>query len=203
MELSGAVVPMATPITADREVDLETLETFTDSLVDAGVHGLFPGSSIGEFPSLTREQNRAIVETVVDTAADRTTVLAGCCDTNVEDVVDHIDVAADCGADAGVVVTPYYLRTTQGGLERFYREETIAAAREEADEIREQAREDAEVSAQERLEDARDEIEAEHEELIEQGENAREELAEQAAGREDEVVDYVTDLFEEAVHAQT
>jgi len=120
MQLSGAVVPMATPITTGREVDIKTLETFTDSLVDAGIHGLFPGSSIGEFPSLTREQNRAIVETVVDTAADRTTVLAGCCDTNVEDVVDHIDVAADCGADAGVVVTPYYLRTTQGGLERFF-----------------------------------------------------------------------------------
>lgn len=112
---------MATPITTHtQEVDIESLETFTDSLVDAGAHGLFPGSSIGEFPSLTREQNRVVVETVANVAADRTTVLAGCCDTNVEGVVDHIDVAADCGADAAVVVTPYYLQTTQVGLERFF-----------------------------------------------------------------------------------
>lgn len=112
---------MATPITdRSREVDVETLGTFTDSLVDAGVHGLFPGSSIGEFPSLTRDQNRVVVETVADAAADRTTVLAGCCDTNHENVVEHIDAAADCGADAAVVVTPYYLRTTQAGLEQFF-----------------------------------------------------------------------------------
>jgi len=121
MQLSGTVVPMATPITSgSQEVDINALETFTDSLVESGVDGLFPGSSIGEFPSLTHDQNQAVVETVVDAAADRTTVLAGCCETNVEDVLGLVDAAAECGADAAVVVTPYYLRTTQDGLERFF-----------------------------------------------------------------------------------
>jgi 4-hydroxy-tetrahydrodipicolinate synthase len=89
-------------------------------LVDAGVHGLFPGSSIGEFPSLTTAQNRQVVETVVDAADGDTDVMAGCCDTSVDDVLDNVQAANAAGADAAVVVSPYYLGTTQPGLERFF-----------------------------------------------------------------------------------
>ena len=122
MNLSGTVVPMATPVHGNRgAVDIDALETFTRRLVDAGVHGLFPGSSIGEFPSLTTEQNRKVVETVADVAGDDVTVMAGCCDTDVETVVENIAAADQAGADAGVVVSPYYLGTTQPGLGRFFR----------------------------------------------------------------------------------
>jgi 4-hydroxy-tetrahydrodipicolinate synthase len=89
-------------------------------LVDAGVHGVFPGSSIGEFPSFTPEQNKLIVE-VVAQEAEEATVMAGCCDTSVDATIDNISAAADAGADVGVVVSPYYLGTTQFGLRRFFR----------------------------------------------------------------------------------
>jgi 4-hydroxy-tetrahydrodipicolinate synthase len=126
MHLSGTVVPMATPIAADgRTVDEDALSEFTRSLVDAGVHGLFPGSSIGEFPSLTDEQNRTVVETVVRAADDETTVLAGCCDTSAPDVRAKVAAAAAAGADAAVVVTPYYLDAGQAGLRCFF--EYVAA----------------------------------------------------------------------------
>lgn len=112
---------MATPTDgAQRSVDHESLRQFTESLVDGGVDGLFPGSSIGEFASLTDTQNRRVIETVVDAAGDAT-VMAGCGDTSVDGVLDHIDAADSAGADAGVVVSPYYLGTTQTGLERFFR----------------------------------------------------------------------------------
>jgi 4-hydroxy-tetrahydrodipicolinate synthase len=111
---------MATPIDERRHVDERTLARFTESLVEAGVHGLFPGSSIGEFPSLTREQNRTVVRTVAGAADDETLVLAGCCDTSVDGVVDLIDAADAAGADGAVVVSPYYLDTTQAGLRRFF-----------------------------------------------------------------------------------
>jgi 4-hydroxy-tetrahydrodipicolinate synthase len=121
MNPSGTVVPMVTPTHGTRRtVDTDALRRFTRSLVDAGAHGLFPGSSIGEFPSLTAAQNRRVVETVADAADDRTTVLAGCCDTSVDDVLENIEAAADAGSDAAVVVSPYYLTTTQGGLDRFF-----------------------------------------------------------------------------------
>lgn len=112
---------MATPTRGDRRgVDTAALERFTGWLTDAGVHGLFPCSSIGEFPSLTAAQSREVVETVV-AAAEDTPVLAGCCDTSVDGVLDRIEAAAAAGADAAVVVSPYYLGTTPDGLDRFFR----------------------------------------------------------------------------------
>lgn len=121
MHLTGTVVPMAAPtLRRTGDVDVPTLEDFTNSLVDAGVHGLFPGSSIGEFPSLTSKQNRRIVEVVADIATEDTDVLAGCCDTSVDGVIDNIRAANAAGADAAVVVAPYYLNTTQEGLYRFF-----------------------------------------------------------------------------------
>ena len=122
MNLSGTVVPMATPTHgSQRSVDFESLSQFTNMLIDGGVHGLFPGSSIGEFSSLLREQNRRVVETVADASDDGTTVMAGCCDTSVDGVLNQIDAADSAGADAAVAVSPYYLGTTQTGLERFFR----------------------------------------------------------------------------------
>lgn len=121
MNLSGTVVPMATPTHgSQRAVDDESLEQFTQNLVDSGVHGLFPGSSIGEFSSLTTAQNQQVVETVADIADGQTDILAGCCDTSVDAVVENIEAADAAGADAAVVVSPYYLGTTQSGLERFF-----------------------------------------------------------------------------------
>jgi len=112
---------MATPIDADGSgVDEDTLVDFTRSLVDGGVDGLFPGSSIGEFPSLTDDQTRAVVRTVVEAADGETPVIAGCCNTSVADVRRLVAAAADAGADAAVVVTPYYLDTTQRGIVRFF-----------------------------------------------------------------------------------
>lgn len=128
MSLSGTFVPMATPTTGRRgDVDTAALREFTRTLVDGGVHGLFPCGSIGEFSSLDADQRRRVVECVVD-AADGTPVLAGCGDTSVAAVTDHIDAAAEAGADAAVVVTPYYLSTSQDGLRAFYRAVAAEAA---------------------------------------------------------------------------
>ncbi|MFB6219178.1 MAG: dihydrodipicolinate synthase family protein [Halobacteriaceae archaeon] len=122
MDLEGIIPPMVTPVTGrDGDVDTDRLAALTESLVEGGVHGLFPCGSIGEFPSLTREQRRTVVETVVDAAADDVPVLAGCGATSLGDVRALVSDAADAGADAAVVVTPYYLGTSQAGLREFYR----------------------------------------------------------------------------------
>lgn len=121
MQIEGTVCPMPTPTASrDPEIDRESLRSYTRFLVEGGVDGLFPCGSIGEFSSLTPDQRRTVFEEVVD-AADGGPVLAGCGDTSVESVLGHVDNAANAGADAAVVVTPYYLNTTQPGLERFFR----------------------------------------------------------------------------------
>ncbi len=118
MRLEGVVCPMPTP-TDGKGIDTDALESYTSHLVDGGVHGLFPCGSIGEFSSLTRRQRSLVLETVADVSGD-IPVLAGCGDTNVTNVRAHVADAADAGADAAVVVTPYYLSTTQQGLQRFF-----------------------------------------------------------------------------------
>ncbi|WP_265110788.1 dihydrodipicolinate synthase family protein [Halosolutus halophilus] len=118
MRLEGTVCPMPTP-TSGRSIDIETLAEYTDYLVNNGVHGLFPCGSIGEFSSLTRVQRRHVLEAVADRSGD-VPVLAGCGNTNTADVANHIEDAANAGADTAVVVTPYYLSTTQQGLQRFF-----------------------------------------------------------------------------------
>ncbi len=122
MRLEGTVCPMPTPTTG-RDIDTDALAEYTSYLIDGGVHGLFPCGSIGEFPSLTRAQRSDVLETVVDNADD-IPVLAGCGHTSAGDVTDHIRDADAAGVDAAVVVTPYYLSTTQDGLQRFF--ETVA-----------------------------------------------------------------------------
>lgn len=119
MNIKGTVPPMVTPTTGTTDVDTETLREFTDFLVQGGVDGLFPIGTTGEFPSLSREQRRDVIETVVDHSADLP-VLAGCGGTAVSAVRQYVADADDVGADAAVVVTPYYQDASQEGLRRFY-----------------------------------------------------------------------------------
>lgn len=118
MRLEGVVCPMPTPTNGDG-IDTGALKSYTSHLVSGGVHGLFPCGSIGEFSSLTRQERSLVFETVANESGD-IPVLAGCGDTNVSTVRSHVADAADAGADAAVVVTPYYLSTTQKGLQRFF-----------------------------------------------------------------------------------
>lgn len=119
MNVRGMVPPMVTPVDDNEEIDIKKIRHFTDRLVQGGVHGLFPVGSTGEFPSLTRSQRTAVIETVVE-RADDCPVLAGCGGTSVRNVQQYLADAAAAGADAGIIVTPYYMQTTQEGVCRFY-----------------------------------------------------------------------------------
>jgi 4-hydroxy-tetrahydrodipicolinate synthase len=71
------------------------------------------------FASLARDQRRRVVETVVDHSANLP-VLAGCGGTAVQSTRQYVADAANAGADAAVVVTPYYHNAAQEGLTRYY-----------------------------------------------------------------------------------
>lgn len=124
MDLQGSIPPMVTPIREETgDVNTEVLRTHTRFLVNGGASGLFPCGSTGEFSSLTRRQRKRVIGTVVE-EADDVPVLAGCGDTSVRRVNHLIADASQAGADAAVVVTPYYLETSQESLQTFFR--TIA-----------------------------------------------------------------------------
>lgn len=102
----GVLCPLVTPL-ADGDVDGAALAGLVDRLAGAGVDGFVPGGTTGEFASLTDEEYRAVVETTVD-AADGAPVMAGAADTTIPGTLERIETAADIGADAALVVIPYF-----------------------------------------------------------------------------------------------
>ncbi|ROP61170.1 4-hydroxy-tetrahydrodipicolinate synthase [Curtobacterium sp. PhB130] len=109
--LAGVIPPVCTPLTADGDVDVASLERLVGHLLTAGVHGLFPLGSTGEVAFLTDEQRRQVVDTVSRVAAGQVPVVAGVIDMTTPRVLPHIRQAESAGADAVVVTAPFYTRT--------------------------------------------------------------------------------------------
>ncbi len=98
--------PLVTPF-VDGDVDEAALAELVERLAEAGMDGLVPAGTTGEFASLTDEEYRTVVETTVD-AADGTPVLAGTAHTTVPGALERIETAAHAGADAALVTLPYF-----------------------------------------------------------------------------------------------
>ncbi|GGN14035.1 dihydrodipicolinate synthase family protein [Halarchaeum nitratireducens] len=108
MRETDVFCPLVTPMDAEGEIDYDGLESVVRSVRDAGLDGFVPSGTTGEFASLTREENRAVVERVRAVAGDDATVIAGAGATSVPDTVSALTDAAESGADAGLVVVPYF-----------------------------------------------------------------------------------------------
>ena len=111
----GSMPALVTPFT-DGKLDLEALKELVEWHVAEGSHGLVPVGTTGESPTLSHEEHDLVVETVVKTAAGRVPVIAGAGSNNTAETVRLVNAAKDVGADAALVVTPYYNKPTQAGL---------------------------------------------------------------------------------------
>lgn len=108
-ELKGITVALITPFTPDQKsIDEPAYKTHIDRLIDAGVHGLVPGGSTGEFTVLSYEERKQLVELTVKFAAGRVPVLAGIGDLSTERAVDLAVHAGQAGAASVMVVPPFY-----------------------------------------------------------------------------------------------
>ncbi|MEL6566628.1 MAG: 4-hydroxy-tetrahydrodipicolinate synthase [Pseudomonadota bacterium] len=115
----GSMPALVTPF-LNGAVDLETLKKLVEWHIDQGSHGLVPVGTTGESPTLTHEEHELVIETVVKTAAGRIPVIAGAGSNNTVEAVRFVQFAAEVGADAALVVTPYYNKPTQRGLIAHY-----------------------------------------------------------------------------------
>ena len=111
----GSMPALVTPFT-DGKLDLEALKKLVEWHVAEGSHGLVPVGTTGESPTLSHEEHDLVVKTVVETAAGRVPVIAGAGSNNTAETVRLVNAAKDVGADAALVVTPYYNKPTQAGL---------------------------------------------------------------------------------------
>ncbi len=114
--------PIVTPMHDDGSLDLAGLESVVEHLITAGIDGLVPCGTTGEFTSLTDEERRTVIATTVDAADGRVPVMAGVGGTAVDSVRGHVDDADAAGADSVLVVPPYFGgQASAEGNESFFR----------------------------------------------------------------------------------
>jgi len=113
--IKGSLPALVTPF-ANGQLDLDTLKKLVEWHVDQGSHGLVPVGTTGESPTLSHSEHDKVVETVVDAAAGRFPIVAGAGSNNTAETVRLVQAAKAAGADAALVVTPYYNKPTQRGL---------------------------------------------------------------------------------------
>jgi 4-hydroxy-tetrahydrodipicolinate synthase len=111
----GLMPALVTPF-ADGALDLTTLKALVERQIKAGCHGLVPVGTTGESPTLTHAEHETVVAEVVKAAAGRVPVIAGAGSNNTAESMRLMQHAKSVGADAALVVTPYYNKPTQAGL---------------------------------------------------------------------------------------
>jgi 4-hydroxy-tetrahydrodipicolinate synthase len=118
--LKGVSVAMVTPFNEDESINEEQLRNLVNFLIERGVNGLVPVGTTGEFVNMTFEERLRVIEVVIDETKGRVPVIAGTGESGTKVVIDATNAAADLGADAALIVTPYYLKPKAKGLYDHY-----------------------------------------------------------------------------------
>ncbi len=111
----GSMPALVTPF-SNGAVDFDALKRLVEWQIAEGSTGLVPVGTTGESPTLTHDEHEQVIELVVKTAAGRVPVIAGAGSNNTVEAIRFVEHAKSVGADAALVVTPYYNKPTQRGL---------------------------------------------------------------------------------------
>lgn len=112
----GSFVALITPMRPDGALDEAAFGAFVDWQIQQGTHGIVPVGTTGESPTLSHDEHRRIVEIAVEVADGRVPVIAGAGSNSTEEAIALTRHAKEAGADAALVVTPYYNKPTQHGM---------------------------------------------------------------------------------------
>ncbi len=118
--LYGSLTALVTPMREDGSVDEAAYGRFIDWQILQGTQGIVPVGTTGESPTLTHDEHKRVVELAVQAAAGRVPVIAGAGSNSTAEAIALAAHAKRAGADAVLVVTPYYNKPTQEGLFRHY-----------------------------------------------------------------------------------
>jgi len=112
-KLGGILAAVSTPFAQDGSVDEGALRNHVDFLIENGLHGLVPGGSTGEFAALTLDERKLVNTVVIDQAAGRVPVAPQTGSTRTAEAIELSRHAADAGADAVLLVQPFYEAPTR------------------------------------------------------------------------------------------
>jgi 4-hydroxy-tetrahydrodipicolinate synthase len=118
---SGSITALVTPFNQDGSLDEDSFVKHINWQIENGTNGLVPVGTTGESPTLSHDEHKRIVELCVEVVKKRVPVIAGAGSNNTEEAIDFLEHASSVGADAGLIVTPYYNKPTQEGMYQHFK----------------------------------------------------------------------------------
>ena len=119
--LQGSFVAIVTPMHEDGSLDIPSLHELIDFHINAGTDGIVIVGTTGESPTVDYDEHRELIKTTVDYVAGRIPVIAGTGANSTREAIELTQAAKDLGADACLLVAPYYNKPTQEGLYQHYK----------------------------------------------------------------------------------
>ena len=119
--LSGSITALVTPFKKDGTFDEANFTKHIDWQLQNGTNGFVPVGTTGESPTLSHDEHKNVIETCVNTVNKKVPVIAGTGSNNTDEAIDFIEHATSVGADAALVVTPYYNKPTQEGMYQHFK----------------------------------------------------------------------------------
>lgn len=117
---SGSICAIVTPF-KNGAVDEERLEKLVEFQIANGTKGIVPCGTTGESATMSHEEHRRVIKIVIRAAAGRVPVIAGTGSNSTDEALSLTRFAKEAGAQAALLITPYYIKPTQEGLYRHYR----------------------------------------------------------------------------------
>lgn len=121
-EFKGIFCPNIVIFDRQGKINYAEMERYVDWLIQAGIHGLYPNGSTGEFVRLSWEERQEVVKLVCTVNAGRVPVLAGASEGNLRDVLKMTEYYAGLGVDAISLVAPYYYKVSEQSLGQYFGE---------------------------------------------------------------------------------
>lgn len=126
MNFEGTYVAMVTPLTEDKQIDEEGFRSNVNYLIDQGVSGLVGAGTTGESATISHEEHQRVIEILVDEVDGRVETIAGTGSNATSEAISLTKFADDAGADAALLITPYYNKPQQHAMVEHYK--TVAEA---------------------------------------------------------------------------
>ncbi len=121
MKLEGTIVAMVTPFNSEDEVDQEGMRENINYLIDRGVEGVLAAGTTGESATITHLEQRKMMDILVDEVAGKVKTIAGAGSNSSKESLGLVKYAEAAGADAALVITPYYNKPQPHGLYEHYK----------------------------------------------------------------------------------
>ena len=119
--ITGSIVAIVTPMHEDGSLDLDSLSGLIEHHIDSGTDGIVSVGTTGESATLSHEEHHLVIEKTINVAAGRVPVIAGTGSNSTAEALELTGVAHELGADACLLVVPYYNKPTQEGLYRHFK----------------------------------------------------------------------------------